>query len=91
VRVLVLGGYGNFGARIARALAGDAGIELCIGGRDARRAEEMAERLGGGAQGWAVDASRAGFEQGLRERGIGLVVHTAGPFQASSRGCASGA
>jgi len=36
--VLVLGGYGFFGARISRALAGDARIRLLIGGRDKARA-----------------------------------------------------
>ncbi|MGM9490988.1 saccharopine dehydrogenase NADP-binding domain-containing protein [Ideonella sp. YS5] len=91
VKVLVLGGYGNFGARIVRALAGEAAMELSIGGRDGRRAGEMAETVGGGARGWAVDASRADFEQGLRERGIGLVVHTAGPFQQQGYGVARAA
>jgi hypothetical protein len=91
LRTLVLGGYGNFGARIARALAGDAAIELVIGGRDSRRAQAMAEGLGGRATAWGIDASQHGFEQGLRERGIGLVVHTAGPFQQQGYGVARAA
>ena len=51
MKILVLGGYGNFGARICRALAGDAGIELLVAGRDERRATAFAESLGGGARG----------------------------------------
>jgi len=33
VRVIVLGGAGNFGARIARALRGDPTIDLLVAGR----------------------------------------------------------
>lgn len=33
MRVIVLGGAGNFGARIARALRGDPTIDLVIAGR----------------------------------------------------------
>lgn len=33
MRVVVLGGAGNFGARIVRALRGDPGIDLLVGGR----------------------------------------------------------
>jgi len=35
LKTLILGGYGNFGARIARALARDAQVEVSMGGRDA--------------------------------------------------------
>ena len=91
LRTLVLGGYGNFGARIARALSGDAAIELVVAGRDSKRAEEMADRLGRGATAWAVDAAQPGFERGLRDQGIGLVIHTAGPFQQQGYGVARAA
>jgi predicted dinucleotide-binding enzyme len=40
-RVVVLGGYGNFGALIAVALAKIDGIAVIVAGRDARRAEDM--------------------------------------------------
>jgi hypothetical protein len=36
-RVLIIGGYGNFGSYIARSLKDDADIRLLIGGRSARR------------------------------------------------------
>ena len=84
MRTLVLGGYGNFGARICRALAGDPAIELLVGGRDASRARQLAEALGGGAGGIAIDCSAADFDQQLAARDIALVIHTAGPFQAQS-------
>src|SRR5215467_10968962 len=38
-RVLVIGGYGNFGSYIARSLAGDAEIRLLVGGRSAAKAQ----------------------------------------------------
>ena len=43
MKTLVLGGYGNFGARICRALAQDPGIELVVGGRDLGRATAFAQ------------------------------------------------
>ena len=81
LRTLVLGGYGNFGARISRALAGDSAIELFIGGRDVRRAEALAAELGGDARPISIDLSKPDLEHVLRTHGIDLVVHTAGPFQ----------
>ena len=79
--ILVLGGYGNFGARICHALAGDPHIQLLVGGRDAQRAVALAATLGHGAQGVAIDLHAPGFSQRLRQWGVQLLVHTAGPFQ----------
>ncbi len=78
---LVLGGYGNFGARICRALAGDPHIQLLVGGRNAEHATRFASTLGNHAVGVAIDMHSAGFVQNLRALGVGLVIHTAGPFQ----------
>ncbi|MDB5849252.1 MAG: Saccharopine dehydrogenase-related protein [Rhodoferax sp.] len=41
MRVVVLGGYGNFGARICRALSTSPDIALPIAGRDVARAENF--------------------------------------------------
>ena len=38
MKTLVLGGYGNFGARICRALAGDTTVQLMVGGRSGAQA-----------------------------------------------------
>jgi saccharopine dehydrogenase-like NADP-dependent oxidoreductase len=81
LKTLVLGGYGNFGTRICHALAGNTAIELVVGGRSAEQAQALAATLGHSAQGLAVDHSAPGFAQWLRDHGIGLVIHTAGPFQ----------
>jgi hypothetical protein len=80
MKVMVLGGYGNFGARISRALAGDARVQLLVAGRDGLRANAFAATLAG-AQGVAVDLHSAGFMQSLRDHQVGLLIHAAGPFQ----------
>ncbi|MEO8247874.1 MAG: saccharopine dehydrogenase NADP-binding domain-containing protein [Burkholderiales bacterium] len=88
LKTLVLGGYGNFGARICRALAGDSRIDLLVGGRDPSRAERLAHELGRGTRGVAIDFHSSGFAQTLRALEVGLVVHAAGPFQQQSYGVA---
>lgn len=84
MRTLVLGGYGNFGARICRALAGDAAIELQVGGRDLQRARGLAQQLGHGVRPVAIEADRSDLADALRRLGVELLIHTAGPFQQQS-------
>lgn len=95
LKTLVLGGYGNFGARICRALAGDAAtrqhIALLVAGRDASRAQALANTLGHGAQGVALDHQAPGLAATLRKWGVDLVIHTAGPFQAQGYSVAQAA
>ncbi|BEP64327.1 saccharopine dehydrogenase NADP-binding domain-containing protein [Variovorax sp. V213] len=81
MKILVLGGYGNFGARICRALAPDAAIELMIGGRDLQRATRLAQSLGGEARGVRIDIRSGDLVESLCGLGAELVIHTAGPFQ----------
>ncbi len=92
---LVLGGYGNFGARICRALVGDAAtrhhIALLVAGRNASQAEALAATLGHGTQGVALDHQAPGLVTTLRHWGVDLVIHTAGPFQAQAYNVAQAA
>lgn len=83
-RVLVLGGYGAFGARVAERLAREARLELIVAGRSLERASEAARRLSG--RGCAsvipacMDASNiAGSE--LREKKLTLLINASGPYQ----------
>ena len=46
LKPLVLGDYGNFGARICRALAMEPSVKLLIGGRNLIRAQALAIKLG---------------------------------------------
>ena len=76
MRVVALGGAGNFGARIVRALRQDTGIELISAGRSARRvarAEQVATAV--------LDVTAPDFAQRLAALAPGLVIHCVGPFQ----------
>jgi NAD(P)-dependent dehydrogenase (short-subunit alcohol dehydrogenase family) len=84
-RILVIGGYGGFGARLCRRLAG-AGHQLLVGGRDGGKAARLCARLPD-ARPIAVDRSRDLAPVLARER-PDLVIDAAGPFQASGYGIA---
>lgn len=80
--VLVLGGYGNFGAHICRALANDPDIRLLIAGRNLEKAQLFAVALGLPARrGQYLDAEVTTLASELRGLGVDLLIHTAGPFQ----------
>lgn len=70
MRVVVLGGFGNFGARICRALANDPGIEVVPAGRTDR-----------GDNSAHLDLASADSPERLKTLAPGLVIHCAGPFQ----------
>jgi saccharopine dehydrogenase-like NADP-dependent oxidoreductase len=79
VKTIVLGGYGNFGARICRALANTPGMELVIAGRDLAKASALAAQCQAAAA--VIDIHDPRLDEVLRSLGAGLVIHTAGPFQ----------
>jgi Saccharopine dehydrogenase NADP binding domain len=81
-KVLILGGYGNFGKRIARALT-QSGTPVAIAGRDAARAHAGATELPEGlAESTAFDV-RHELRQRLSQIKPAVVVNTCGPFQTS--------
>ena len=76
MRVVVLGGSGNFGARIVRALQGDATIDLVSAGRRAAPVP--------GAPSVPVsvlDIAAPEFPAQLRALNPELLIHCVGPFQ----------
>lgn len=84
MRILILGGYGTFGGRIAATLADDAGLQLLVAGRDPARAGEFVRtRLprGCGHEPLRLDAASGDFPRGLRAIAPDVVIDTAGPFQ----------
>ncbi|MBB3035123.1 saccharopine dehydrogenase family protein [Alteriqipengyuania lutimaris] len=81
LRVAILGGYGNFGGYVARALAPDPNIELVICGRNADKAQAFAEGLSSANPGIGAVVDIRDPEEALRAIAPGLVIHTVGPFQ----------
>lgn len=81
-RVLIIGGYGNFGSYIARSLASDESIRLLIGGRSADKAHAFSASLEAtnAAEAHAIDID-AGFAEALARIVPDIVIHTTGPFQ----------
>ena len=81
-RVLIIGGYGNFGGYIARALVSDANITVLIAGRSADKARVAAAGLAAinPAEAHALDITGdlAAAFAAIRPD---LVIHAAGPFQ----------
>jgi hypothetical protein len=81
-RVLIIGGYGNFGSYIARALASDPNMSLLIGGRSKAKADALAAELRAAnpASGCALDID-GDIAARLREIAPDVLIHTTGPFQ----------
>ncbi len=95
MRVIVIGGLGNFGARICQRLAQEPGLTVIAASRS----------TGGGVHTFSsgqtvttlpLDINSTDFAARLAEASPGLVIHCAGPFQGQDYGvakaaCAAGA
>lgn len=79
MRILVLGGHGNFGARICRALA-ETSIEVIAASRDPDRGHRRAS-FDTGIGKARVDTFDPNLMAILRELAPKVVVHCAGPYQ----------
>ncbi len=77
-RVVILGGTGIFGGRIAAGLAESPEIEVTIASRHPNRAAAVAEEIG--ARNVTCDAADAQALEALLA-GTDLLIHAAGPFQ----------
>jgi len=80
--VVILGGYGNFGKRIAAALA-RSDVPVVVAGRNGERAGTLAADLGNSATGVAVDIG-VGLPAALADLAPSVVVNTVGPFQTAN-------
>ncbi len=80
-RVLILGGYGNFGSFIAKSLSAEPGIKLIIAGRSAEKAQNFAASLNAE---WAAMDIHQNLDQSLAQIRPDIVIHTSGPFQRQS-------
>lgn len=82
MKVLLLGGYGVFGGRLAELVADMPELELLICGRDLGRAERFCNAWQGRARVTPVQLDRAGIAEALALYRPDLVVDASGPFQA---------
>lgn len=80
LRILILGGYGVFGGRLAELLS-DLPVDLLVCGRDRAKAEAFCARYRGQAGVTPVALDRADIAAGLATLRPGLVVDASGPFQ----------
>lgn len=79
MRIVVLGGFGNFGARICRALAPDPSLTVVAASRRANAALADFARMN--IHNAQIDITADGLAEGLRALNPGLVIHCVGPFQ----------
>jgi len=84
-KVIVLGGYGNFGKRIVESLAEIADITLFIAGRNKDKSSKLIAHLKQTASATleplVIDIFADNFTQQLSAISPYLVIHTSGPFQ----------
>jgi len=82
LRVLILGGYGTFGGRLARLLADDARLTLIIAGRSLKHAEAFCAALAARAALVPAVFDREGcLDAQLSELAPDIVIDASGPFQ----------
>ncbi|HEY9348186.1 MAG TPA: saccharopine dehydrogenase NADP-binding domain-containing protein, partial [Inquilinus sp.] len=83
LRVLILGGYGTFGGRLAKLLANEPRLTLLIAGRSQAKAETFCRALGGAAETVPLAFDRdADASARITAAGADIVVDATGPFQA---------
>jgi hypothetical protein len=87
VKVLILGGYGNFGKRIARLLTRK-DVSVVIAGRDGAKAAALAKALPHNLAEIAVFDAKSDLLPQLAILKPAVVINTCGPFQNADYGIA---
>lgn len=77
--VLILGGYGVFGSRLARRLSRKPELSIIIAGRDFAKASALAEAIG--CEAAAIDTQASDLAEKLSDLAPEIIVDAAGPFQ----------
>src|SRR3546814_17531368 len=85
MKILILGGYGVFGGRLAELLADLSGLELLICGRDLARAEAFCARFRGKPRAVPFALDRRDIADALQRFAPALVVDASGPFRSEER------
>ncbi|ASP33689.1 SDR family oxidoreductase [Labrenzia sp. VG12] len=79
-RIVILGGYGVFGGKLAMALLRSGDLEVVVAGRNLDRAQAFCSSHGGRPA--VLDRAAPDFEQSLNALSPFVTVDAAGPFQA---------
>lgn len=80
-RILIIGGYGNFGSFITRKLAKEDNLHVIIAGRSKEKANALAREVGGEAVILDINKDLTNILSTLQPD---IVIHTSGPFQMQS-------
>lgn len=81
MKVLILGGYGVFGGRLAELLTDIGDLDILICGRNYAKAHALCERLSGSATFTPAALDRANIASALERHTPDLVIDASGPFQ----------
>ncbi|MEL7025976.1 MAG: saccharopine dehydrogenase NADP-binding domain-containing protein, partial [Pseudomonadota bacterium] len=81
MKILILGGYGTFGGRVAELLLDRPGLTILIAGRDLSKAKRFCARHNGQATLLPVALDRSKIDATLGIDRPDLVVDASGPFQ----------
>jgi hypothetical protein len=87
MKVLILGGYGNFGKRIAGLLTRK-GVGVIVAGRDGAKATALAKVLPPGLAGVAAFDAKSDLLAQLTKLKPLVIINTCGPFQNADYGIA---
>ena len=87
MKILILGGYGVFGGRLAELLADMSSLEILVCGRSRARAEAFCTAWRGQAQLRPLMLDRRDIADALRIHKPDLVVDASGPFQTYGSAC----
>lgn len=81
-RVLIIGGYGNFGSFITKTLAKESNIQVIVAGRSVEKAQQFINTLDteNTPEAVALDISND-ITSALNTINPNIVIHTSGPFQ----------
>jgi len=81
-RVLIIGGYGNFGSFITKTLAKESNIQIIVAGRSAEKSQQFVSALDAvnAAESVVLDISED-ITDVLQTINPDIVIHTSGPFQ----------
>ncbi len=81
MKILILGGYGVFGGRLARLLSDLHGLELLICGRNLPAAQAFCDSYSGAPTVRPLRLDRAEVAAALKAEQPALVIDASGPFQ----------